>query len=461
MRKSLPYAALIISLLVLFAGNATAARLHLRQSVCKEYQSASAVFMAYVTDVQKETGKTGYRGFETISMRIEESFKGVKESDIVFTQKRDFETCTPWFVKGERWLIYAVRDKETNVLYPIECGRSIRREFAGPDLRYLRALPAIANKTRLAGAVDHYGQGYGGLRYFKHLSGIKVTVKNQQGNRYETYTDVDGVYEFIDLPTGTYTVHADIPEYLKILDHNREDAEATLVEQACAEAHIGATSAGSVSGQVLDENGKTVPDLGITLVPMDEIIKPDRYDGAILQATDKDGKFGIKDLLPGSYFIGVNIIGEPSGRLPFPPTFYPGVASLSQAKKLVISEGEQITGLTLRLPAKLATRVIEGTAVYSNGQVISSGFLHFVDSNDPRAYDDPQAYKIYADGNIGQDGHFSIRVLQGTTGWIRSVGITNPQVSRRPYIEYIMPEKIEATEDIKNLKLVVPLPNDN
>ena len=60
MRKSLTYVAFVISLLVLCAGNATAAKFHEIHSVCEEYQSASAVFVAYVTDVQKEKGETGY-----------------------------------------------------------------------------------------------------------------------------------------------------------------------------------------------------------------------------------------------------------------------------------------------------------------------------------------------------------------------------------------------------------------
>jgi hypothetical protein len=162
MPKTLVYLIVNLSLLIMFANKADAGKLHVIHSVCEEYQSAAAVFTAYVTDVQMAKGRgtptIGPVRLLTVSMRVDEAFKGVKESDIAFTQSRDFENCSPVFTKDEHWLLYARRDPETDALHLIECSRSSKVEFASSDLRYLRALPEIARKTRLAGTIEHYAR---------------------------------------------------------------------------------------------------------------------------------------------------------------------------------------------------------------------------------------------------------------------------------------------------------------
>jgi len=454
MPKSLVYLALI-SLFSLFPDNANAGKLHFIHSVCEEYQSAAAVFTAYVTDVQRAEKKSNstnaIRRWATISMKIEQAFKGVKESDIVFTQSGDFEDCSLTFTTGERWLIYAIRDPKTNALRPMECSRSRKVEFAGSDLRYLQALPESATKTRLAGTIMQYMPEWSRSYHVKPLSGIKVTVTSQQGDSYEDHSDADGVYEFAGLPPGKYKVHADIPKYLKVLGDGKNGVEVTLIERGCAEANISAISEGSISGKVTDQEGKSVPNLRITLISADEKPYPIEYTVFVLKITDEQGQFEIKELPPGNYLIGINIDSQPSGQAPFPSTFYPGVSTRSQATILTLAEGEKISNLTLRLPARLATRVIEGTLVYSDGQVVNQGYVHFSDSDKTRTY------MIYATSKISEDGRFSLRVLKDMAGWIHAYGSEHPKAFGQG-ISYVMPMKIEAIEDIKNLKIIIPLP---
>jgi hypothetical protein len=455
MPKSLVYLALI-SLFSLFPDNANAGKLHFIHSVCEEYQSAAAVFTAYVTDVQRAEKKSNstnaIRRWATISMKIEQAFKGVKESDIVFTQIGDFEDCSLTFTTGERWLIYAIRDPKTNALRPMECSRNRKVELASSDIRYIQALPEIATKTRLAGSIAQYMPEWSrSYRYFKPLSGIKVTVTNQQGDSYEGYSEADGFYEFAGLPAGTYKIHTDIPKYLKVLDFGKKDVEVTLIERGCAEANISAISEGSISGKVTDQEGKSVPNLRITLISADEKPYPIEYTVFVLKITDEQGQFEIKELPPGNYFIGINIDSQPSGQAPFPGTFYPGVSTRSQATTLTLAEGEKISNLTLRLPARLATRVIEGTLVYSDGQVVNQGYVHFSDSDKTRTY------MIYATSKVSEDGRFSLRVLKDMAGWIHAYGSEHPKAFGQG-ISYVMPMKIEAIEDIKNLKIIIPLP---
>lgn len=462
MRKSLLHIALTVSLFLLLANKADAGKLQVIHCVCEEYQSAAAVFVATVTDVKRADRENiptvMISGFiysgTVVSMRIEEAFKGVKETNIIFTQRGDFETCAPFFTTGERWLIYAMKDPDSFALHPMECSRSAKVEFAGSDLRYLRALPEIANKTRLSGAIEQFAHGQGiSSQFFKHLSGVRVTVTSPQGQSYEDDTDGNGVYEFVGLPAGKYKVHADIPKPLSSLRYHQSDREVTLAERGCAEANMIATSTGSISGKVIDEDGRLIANLKVSLISTDKAKEQIQYTDTTWKFTDQEGLFEINELPPGTYVIGVNLDSVPSGQAPFPRTFYPGVATLRQAEKLVLGEGETIADLSLQLPKRLATRVIEGTAFFSDGQVVTQGCVDFSDS------DKTDTYRIYATGKIGEDGRFSIRVLQGAMGWLHAYGSEHPKALGFGLTCVMLP-RVEVIEDMKNLKIIIPLPND-
>src|SRR5262245_9210487 len=72
-------------------------------SPCESYVSASAVCIGYVKRVEpdKPAGEE-YVGEQKAYVRVEQSFKGVKEfAEVIFHQPADM--CSPKFKVGDRW----------------------------------------------------------------------------------------------------------------------------------------------------------------------------------------------------------------------------------------------------------------------------------------------------------------------------------------------------------------------
>jgi hypothetical protein len=325
--------------------------------------------------------------------------------------------------------------------------------YASADLLYLRALPEIAEKTRLSGTVDLNDSVPGlSFHFAGHLPNIKITISAAKGKQYVTYTNADGVYEFIGLPPGKYKVHADLPSHLKVSTYSQNDVVITLAERGCDEVNIRAVPIASISGIVLDADGKAVPHLVLNLIYADKAGENLTRKNTQWTFTNDHGQFEFNELSPGSYVFGVNLDREPLGEAPFVRTFYPGVSNPSESQIITLMDGDKITNLIMRLPKRLATRVIEGVLVYSDGRrVIYGGIsLRETEENDSPTY--------HAATQV-REGRFSLQVVQGTVGWIHTYASANPAGLGQGGV-FGKPFRIEVNDDIKDLKIIIPLPDE-
>ncbi len=122
--------------------------------------------------------------------------------------------------------------------------------------------------------------------------------------------------------------------------------------------------AGFISGTVLDPDGKPVE--GITVAALLQSDGEPRTEKE-LDFTDTKGKFRLK-LKPGSYVIGINVSDLPSGRFPFPATYFPSAASDTGARRVAISDGEQRRNLTIRIARRLPRVSIPVRVVSVDGE---------------------------------------------------------------------------------------------
>ena len=173
-------------------------------AVCESFAAAEAVFVGTVTRVEDKTvkapdGREAIVG-QTANVQVEESFKGAKESAMIF---RSYGTsCDTRYEEGQRWLFYAYFNRDDKAWQIQGCDHSTLLERAADDLLYLRHLPASAQKTRISGEVRNGAS--------KSMMGIKIKVTDGQ-KVYETFTDKDGVYELVGLPPRKYSVEPDVP----------------------------------------------------------------------------------------------------------------------------------------------------------------------------------------------------------------------------------------------------------
>ncbi len=165
------------------------------------------------------------------------------------------------------------------------------------------------------------------------LADAQVSLAGEGGS--STQTDARGGFRFTGLPAARYSLRADKPGF--------RSPETVAVEPGAEPVTVELDPLAQIEGRVLDEDGRPVA--GVTVradapyAPYVDVEHP----------TQADGRFTVRDLGPGAYFLRLLI---PSGRRAdgYPATeYYPGVAEREQASSLTLSPGQQISGLTVKL----------------------------------------------------------------------------------------------------------------
>jgi hypothetical protein len=123
--------------------------------------------------------------------------------------------------------------------------------------------------------------------------------------------------------------------------------------------------------------------------------------------TDKEGRYVMKLVRPGRYYLGVRIAGSAGATyVPYPQTYFPGVKDRSQATIITILEGQRIELDELILPARFIDRTLNGIAVDEDGKPVAGAVVWLKE----RQYDDADMpYRRETDS----EGRFSFPVYEG------------------------------------------------
>lgn len=293
------------------------------------------------------------------AVRTEESFKGSRKGQR-FVLLQPGHGCAPKFKTGQRVLLYLNRVSSIGLWEAFGCGRTTWLETAADDLRFLRALPGSAGRTRFAGVVALYENSVSeGFRPVQSLAGIRVHLRSDTLS-IEAVTADDGLYEVYDLPPGSYRVRSDVPKGLTIhfptiaggegRRSRWEDLRATepVVEiGARTAAHVNFLLMidNQISGRVLDSTGSPMKDVCVELRPATAVASQNFY---VSDCSEADGSYLLKDMAPGPYLITAKpTVNGRSQRLEL---FYPGTAERTSAKVVTIGSGEHLTGFDIRVP---------------------------------------------------------------------------------------------------------------
>jgi len=325
---------------------------------CAEFWRAHAVFIATATEVQIKPQRFGVPPPITARLKIEESFKGIKEKEILL----ELSDCGYQFRQGEKYLVYAHRrDNKLNVR--IGGTRTKPLVEATEDLDYLRSFQRGEPQAQIVGKI---GQQTAEIKSSKNFSfsdwfffgapmaGINIFAKGVE-QTYETFSDVKGEYKFFGLPTGEYEIWANYPSYFE-----SKKIKVKTTAQGCGVGDIKTWRKGSISGRVTDAGGAVVADLGVSLVLADttsEEILEERENEIVwnLASTNEKGEYFFSMLPAGRYYLVINRAqfertrgSEQAQKVP--RLFYPGVSSIEEAIVISIEEGEQVEKKDFRLP---------------------------------------------------------------------------------------------------------------
>jgi hypothetical protein len=172
-----------------------------------EWQRSSLVFVGQVESASPEFDSKRWFRPQHATVRVEEAFKGVQKGELIQIDQPGSD-CDMKYSRGWRRLLYLNVLRGGLWMSP-GCDRSRDSDSASDDLRFLRALPASAERTRISGEVIVSGEPS------RPLSGVTVTLTQGNGPSTIALTNAKGVFEVFDLPRGAYQVSIDVPQGFK------------------------------------------------------------------------------------------------------------------------------------------------------------------------------------------------------------------------------------------------------
>jgi hypothetical protein len=235
---------------------------------------------------------------------------------------------------------------------------------------------------RIRGTVTRTDTG-GPLRFIP----VRVSSPGTPGSPWTTTTDASGRFEVTGLPAATYVVAPSAPQFAQ---PSGRVASIRLVEgQTLDDLHVALSPGGVIEGQVLDSYGDPVVAASVQALRAEYLRMPgtngQRASDRRLTArgatqTDDRGRFRLFGLESGQYFViaeraaSRGLLAGPAEPSPtvmrggsgFASTFFPGTASMADARPLDVRAGRETTGVFFSLTAERLSR-ISGTTVDSSG----------------------------------------------------------------------------------------------
>lgn len=195
-----------------------------------------------------------------------------------------------------------------------------------------------------------------------------------RGGPAATMTDAEGRYDLTQLPPGRYQLKATRGDYVEVAYGQRRPFErgrpVELREGAVLQNIDFALPPGAVvTGRVVDEAGEAVARASVSLARRRYVDGERRLVAESGSSTDDRGQFRIFGVPPGDYMIIAKLDVIEFGsrdRVRYVPTYYPGTPLASEAQRISIGLGQELSGVTIAL-ARVATASVGGVLRSSGG----------------------------------------------------------------------------------------------
>lgn len=247
---------------------------------------------------------------------------------------------------------------------------------------------------------------------------VTASAPELAGEQRTTSTGMDGRYEFTDLPAGRYTIRVTRSGYLPLTFGQRRALEPGKplqigAAQAIDTIDFALPRASAIRGQITDELNEPVAD--VPVFAMRSIFWQGRrrtVPAGPPTRTDDAGEFRLVGLAPGAYFVMANLRetwtitdGGIQRTMGYAPTYFPGAASLSDARRVTVSLGQDAVNTNFPLMPGAAAD-ISGIAVDSLGRPLASRPVTLL-----QEMTGPQGGVMMMGGNAmtAADGRFTIR----------------------------------------------------
>ena len=233
------------------------------------------------------------------------------------------------FKVGVEYLVYGFREKDGKIRTG-KCTRTAPVSEAAEDIRFLRSLP-----TQVGGRI------LGRVRFVnpEAQNGTVAGMITESGNdgNHKTRVAGSGLYEVNGLVPGSYretfTPDDDSTEFVTL-------DRSIPVNGSCAGSSVLLGNA-SVSGNVLDQTGRSVPGVEVFLYyALDGRFHPDVF---LKTRTDAVGGFAFHRVEPVKFILATQV--GVSGM-----TFFPSTQDASKTDVIEVRDGNPLSGFTIRVP---------------------------------------------------------------------------------------------------------------
>jgi hypothetical protein len=378
---------------------------------CQSAWQFGAVFTGMVTEISDPGFPTVSPGSSPVSfpqkqvrIRISEMLTGLDpdQKEIVIETGLGGGDCGYDFRRGLDYIVYASKRSDGSWNTGI-CTPTRPVENAAEDLKYFHQLAQAAPTAEVRVTTwDVYGVrsvGAGGLPV---LAGAHISIDGSGVHQTST-TDSTGRHVFSGLPPGEYTVDASLEGYASP-DHPRP---IKVQSKGCAEVALPLQLDRSVSGRLLGKDGLPVSGVTVEAVPTKPRYQNDLPWAADSATTDENGRYELRHLPTGDYYLGVSLSRTPTLQSPYARWFYPGSEDPAVAGIVHVSDKPEALRFDLTLPEQQHDRVISGTVFWPDGRAAEGVNILLEDPRWPWQTSNVSAA-------TDKQGHFTVHVLDGT-----------------------------------------------
>ena len=250
------------------------------------------------------------------------------------------------------------------------------------------------------------------------LRRARVTASAPElGRNRDVSTDVNGRYEFKDLPAGRYSLTVNRSGYLRLRYGQRRPLEQgkqldVASGQTVDSIDFAMPKMSVIAGRVTDELGDPIEGANVFAMRMDYWQGRRRVvPGSQVTRTDDVGHYRITGLMPGAYWVMATIretwtITEDgkSEVLGYAPTYLPGTTNLAQAMRVTVGLGQEAGAPDFSLVPGRAAKV-SGIATDARGVPLAGGNIGI---SQETVGTEGGMFTSVGGGSIAADGTFSV-----------------------------------------------------
>jgi len=222
---------------------------------------------------------------------------------------------------------------------------------------------------------------------------VRVMSSTAPGSSSVTQTDGQGRFEVKDLAAGRYSISASRSGYVTAQFGQRAfNQPGTPVEltdgQVLDKVTFALARGGAISGRIVDDLGEPVAGAQVMVQRFIFTGGSRRLVGAGAEGgndrTDDLGQFRLYGLPPGDYYVSAMLRAMDfmpvNTRTPdgpdngFAPTFYPGVASIAEARRITVRAGQDVPNASFALVTAPLGR-ITGRVTTSQGAPAANAMI--------------------------------------------------------------------------------------